>query len=47
MITPGGGGVTYMSAEFGGVPEKIHGFVASHSLCYQCLAGGQGEGIII
>lgn len=28
-----------MSAEFSGVPEKVHGVIASHSLCYQCLEG--------
>ena len=29
-----------MSAEFGGVPEEVHGVVAPHRLCYQGLAGG-------
>lgn len=32
--------VTHMSAEFSGVSEKIHGFIAPHSLCYQGLVGG-------
>lgn len=36
-----------MCAEFSGVPEKIHGVIASHSLCYQCLVGGQRDIIII
>lgn len=30
-----------MCAEFSGVPEKIHGVIASHAFCYQRLVGGQ------
>lgn len=32
-----------MCAEFCGVPEKIHGVIASHFLCYQRLVGGQKD----
>lgn len=32
-----------MCAEFSGVPEKIHGVVASHAFCYQCLVARQKD----
>lgn len=36
-----------MRAEFSGVPEKIHGVIASDSLCYQCLGKGQMDNATI
>lgn len=32
-----------MNVEFSGVSEKIHGVIASNSLCYQCLFGRGGD----
>lgn len=39
--------ITHMCAEFSGMPEKIHGVIASHSLCYQRLVGGKGDIIMV